>query len=484
MTALPVSVGDYQLPPGTPADVISIVAERAILEEQALRDVAFVRPSRRRAEIAKVVDARLRTADAFPTDLLQVDGLLGEFMAECDRSAPERRQPIYALAMGLCLVGTLAGRRYKSETDLRTNLYAAILGESSSGKGHPQKVASRLLHEAELSRYLAGDYQSGNAITTELVEHPARLAIIDEFGIWLSGLTGERAPKHLADIKKKLMTLFSSAGDVISGSAYADTRERARRDIKQPHLCVFGAGTPEHFFNALQSGALRDGFIPRFLIFKPDEFLPKLVETPEPLEISAAMIEAAQTIAGTLPASGNLAGLVPMRHDEAAEALLVPFTGDGRNEHGRWTDKREAIMQGGCVGYASKELVGKWREHAIKLAMCRAISRNPATPEMDLECVAWGWRVAEWCLHTISAMADRHIADNLTEANNKRVRSIIADAGGEGIVKRDLIQRTRFLDIKAREFILIGLVDGGEISAEPIPSGPKGGKPGVRYRAA
>src|SRR5258708_6569834 len=108
-----------------------------------------------------------RAGNPFPPDLLQgLEGLLGLFMAECDRSAPERRQPVYAVAMAICVVGALAGRRYRSETDLRTNVYATILGKSSSGKGHAQKVAARLLHEADLSRYLAGEAQSGNGLQT------------------------------------------------------------------------------------------------------------------------------------------------------------------------------------------------------------------------------------------------------------------------------------------------------------------------------
>jgi hypothetical protein len=429
--------------------------------------------------------ARVNTAsDIFPRDLLDVEGLLGQFMAECERSAPERRQPIYALAAGVCVVGALAGRRYRSDTDLRTNLYAAILGESSSGKGHSQRVASRLLHEAGLSRYLCGDYQSGAALATELVAHPALLSIVDEFGIWLAGLTGDRAPRHLADIRKKLMTLFSAASDYVPGGSYADPSVRQRKDIHQPHLCFLGAGTPDHFFGAMQSGALKDGFIPRFLVFKPDEFFPTLVENPVPLEISADMILAAQEIAGASPLDGDLSGLMPMRHDTAHPAALVPFTGNGQAEHDRQRKRREAIIQGGCIGFQSKELIGKLGEHAVKLAMVRAISRDPQNPEMDQLCVSWGWRVAEHCMHTINGMAHRHIADNRVESESKRVRNLIADAGAEGIKQRDLIQRTRFLDIKQRALVLAGLVDGGEITVQQIPPGPKGGKPGYRYSLA
>ena len=442
--------------------------------------VIYPLPSKRPPQIAPRVNA----AEAFPPELLQVEGLLDQFMTECHASAPERRQPVYALATGLSLIGALAGRRYRSETNLRTNIYSAILGESSSGKGHAPRVALRLLHDAGLGRYVAADYQSGAALLTELVEHPARFSVIDEFGIWIAALTGDRAPKHIVDIKRHLMTLFSSAGDIVAGGGYANKSERARHDITQPHLCLVGTGTPDHFFRALQSGALRDGFIPRFLVFKPDHYFPPLVETPRPIEISPDMVLAAQRIAGASPEDGNLAGLLPMQHDIDAGAALVPFTTDGRAEHGRHRQRREGIIQGGCLGFCSGELVGKWGEHAIKLAMVRAISRDPAQPVLDQVVVSWGWRVAEHCIRTINAMAERNLADNRTESENKRVRNLISDAGPDGIVKHDLIQRTRFLDIKQRDMILASLIDSGEITAHQIPPGATGGRPGYRFKMA
>ncbi|WP_428484606.1 DUF3987 domain-containing protein [Rhodopila sp.] len=420
----------------------------------------------------------------FPAELLQVEGLLGLFMAECDRSAPKRRQPIYALAMALCVVGALAGRRYRSVTNLRTNIYVAVLGESSSGKGHAQTVASGLLSKAGLSHYMAGEFQSGSGLTAELVEHPVRLSINDEFGLWLQSVTGDRVPLHRAEIKKKLMVLFSCANGIHVGNAYADRKMNVRRDIHEPHLCLFGAGTPDHFYNALQSGALRDGFIPRFLLFQPDEWYPTRVKAPQMLDISDAMIEAAQTIAGMLPGSGNLGGILQMQHDCTAVALTVPYSADGAAKHDERADYCEAITQRGCVGYSSKELVGKWEEHAIKLAMIRAISRDPLSPVMDAKCVEWGWRVAEHCISTINGMAYRHIADNQQEADHKMVRNIISEAGSDGIMKRDVIRRTSRLDVKRREMIITSLIDGGEVMPEKIAPGAAGGRPGFRYKIA
>ena len=405
--------------------------------------------------------------DKFPEDLLRVEGLLGQFMAECDRSAPERRQPVYALAAALCTVGALAGRRYRNYTDLRTNVYCAILGESSSGKGHAQRVALRLFADSGLSDYICGQYQSGNALLQELVQNPAKLSIVDEFGIWITGLTGERTPKYLSDIKKSLMTLFSSAGDLVKGPSYADPKIRERKDIYQPHLCFLGVGTPEHFFSALQTGALKDGFIPRFLVFRPDEFYPTLVEHPEPLRISQDMIEAAQKIAGTWPGYGDLAGLNVMASDKEFDAALVPFTDDGQAEHDRQRARREAIIQGGCEGFVSKELVGKWGEHAIKLGLIRAISRDPANPVLDQVCVSWGWRLAEYCVRTMSLMAGRHIADTPTALAENRIVNFVRDQGGSASLTA--IGNAVRMKPRDRREVIADLVERGQLREERRP---------------
>jgi len=458
------------------------------------RKVDATRPMTRRDESGNLVRLspdyphkplnRVNAPDAFPPDMLKVEGLLGQFIAECVRSAPERRQPVYALATAICLVGALAGRRYRSPTDLRTNIYAAILGQSSSGKNHSQRVASQLLTKADLGHYLAADYQSGASIFSELLEFPARLAIVDEFGIWLSKLTERNAPSHLVDIRKKLMTLFSTAADVVAGGGYADRKLRERKDIHQPHLCFVGLGTPDNFFKALQSGALKDGFIPRFLVFRPDAYLPELIANPLNLAISDDMVIAAQQIAGTSPGSGDIAGFLRMTGDASVEATNVPYSDDGKAEHERYREICETIRQDGCLDFCEPELVGKWAEHAIKLGMIRAISRDPVRPIMDKACVAWGWRLSEWCVGVVNSMAERHVADNQIEADNKRVRNIIADAGFGGMTTAEITQKTRFLDLKARSHILASLIEGGEIEAQPLPPGPKGGRPGARYRMA
>ncbi|AWV20346.1 putative membrane associated protein (plasmid) [Roseomonas mucosa] len=73
--------------------------------------------------LARIAErAKKRPQQALPVDpgIMDVDGVLKLFIDHCERTAMSS-QPFLALAAGITLVGVLAGRRYRTTTDLRTN---------------------------------------------------------------------------------------------------------------------------------------------------------------------------------------------------------------------------------------------------------------------------------------------------------------------------------------------------------------------------
>ena len=97
-------------------------------------------------------------------------------------------QPFLALGAAICLVGAVAGRRYRTPTDLRSNVYAIGIADSGGGKDHARRCAKRALYAAGLDRYLGGeDLASSAGLLTSLQRHPARLFQVDEFGQFLVG---------------------------------------------------------------------------------------------------------------------------------------------------------------------------------------------------------------------------------------------------------------------------------------------------------
>lgn len=418
------------------------------------------------------------------SELMDVPGALRLFVEYCNETAVSP-QPFLALAAGICLVGALAGRKYRTNTDLRTNIYAVGIADSGGGKDHARKIAKKVLGAANLTAYLGGeDIASGAAIYTALARHPAILFQIDEFGDWLSEVLGPKAPTHKKQLGHRFKSLYSSANTFLSGTEYADQSRtgRPREDIQQPHACLFGTTTEGQFWRAIGENSLHDGLVARMLIFLspcsfPDYRDPSLAPVPEPL------IEALQAIAAGAadPQTGEVGNLgALMLSTTAPEPYIVPQTAAADLA---WHDLRQHQLasQRRAEGTYVTAIAGRLAENAMKLALVRAISRNPAQPVIDAPDVAWGRALAQHCVDTLLREAPTHIANTEFEGKMNKALALIRQHGP--ITSSALIAKGFRLPERERAEVLRALVDSGMVQEHHIRhDGP--GRPTVRYTAS
>jgi Protein of unknown function (DUF3987) len=411
--------------------------------------------------------------------LMDVSGALRLFVDHCQRTAISP-QPFLALAAGICMIGAVAGRRYRTGTDLRTNVYAVGVADSGAGKDHARKQIRRCLHAADLSRYLGGsDIASGSGLRTALLRHPSMLFQIDEFGDWLRDVLGDRASSHRRQIATMLKELYSSANIPWEGIEYADQSRqgRPREDIYQPNACLFGTTTPGQFWGALAAGSLHDGLMARMLLFVspcsyPDE------QEPELLDPSPDLIAALQAIAaGPGAETGNLSGL--MLPSVPPEPLTVPETPDAAAAR-RDLRRHQLAQQRVAEGTYVTAIAGRLAENAMKLALIRAVAGNPASPTITGEDVAWGRALSQHCIDTLLRDASRHVAESDYERKVNRALEIIRAHGP--VTQRDLFRRGWKLPERERQEIIRNLVDAGLVLAiEDAREGP--GRRAVRFAA-
>lgn len=416
---------------------------------------------------------------AVAPDLLDVPGALRLFMEHCERTAISP-QPFLALAAGICMVGALAGRRYRTSTDLRTNIYAVGVADSGAGKDHARKQIRRCLYAANLVQYLGGaDIASGSAMRTALMRHPAMLFQIDEFGDWLGSVLGDKAATHKKQIAAYLKELYSSANTVWAGTEYADQSKqgRPREDVQQPNACLYGTTTPGQLWGAVGGANLHDGLMARLLLFVspcsyPDEQDPDLGEPP------AALLEALQAIAAGPPqdGAGDLAQL--MLATTAPQPHTVPETPEASAAR-RDLRRHQLEQQRRHEGTYVTSIAGRLAENAMKLALVRAVSRDPTRPVIDAGDVAWGRTVAQHCVDTLLREAARHVADNDYEAKLNRALDYIRKHGP--ITSMQMFRKGWRLPERERDEILRSLVNSGLAVALAEASGPAGGRPAVRY---
>ncbi|HEV7266172.1 MAG TPA: bifunctional DNA primase/polymerase [Falsiroseomonas sp.] len=403
-----------------------------------------------------------------PADLLEVDGALKLFVNYATRTAVSP-QPFLALGAGLCLIGALAGRRYRTPSDLRSNLYAVGIADSGGGKDHARRCVKRALHAAGLDRYLGGeDFASSAGLLSSLQLHPARLFQLDEFGQFLKLVLSPRAPFHKAAIWSELTKLYTSAAEPYIGAEYADQKTKPRVTIEQPCACLWGVTVPGPFWAALEGAALLDGSLARFLVFLTDEDYPERNDTPALLDIPPALVASLKAIAGGADGhdyGGNLAGI--MDASAPIRPYTVPLTADAvaamADVRQHATNRLRAHR-----GTHATALFGRLAENTAKLAMIVAVSRNSARPETQARDVAWASRLVEHCIGTMLREADRRLADTPAEGRVKKVLEVIRAAGR--INRSDFARRTQSLTKRERDEAVALLLESKQIALVEVPN--------------
>ncbi len=455
-----------------------------VIFDKRLADLAPASPEAliERARTALPAEKAPPAAYSVPEHLLDLDGGLKTFVDWCVATAPTP-QPFFALAAALPMFRVLTARKYRTRTDLRGSLFTVALGDSGSGKDHPRKCVQVLLSRAGLGAYLGGDdIASGQAILSALARHPALLFRSDEFGKHLATWADRRAPGHKAAILTKLTELFSAGNGVIQGTEYANPNERPRQDVVQPCACLMGSTVPGTFWKALQEGAMSDGSVARFLIFRTADNYPTWKTELPLLEPPEALVELCKTIVAGVPGHDYGGDLAELMLPEALPKPYVVKEDSGAQKIFRQCAERRLEWCRQVEGQYLAAFPARLWEHTVKLAMVRAVARQPAAPVITEHDAQWAWDLTDHCLNTLLADAERHLAENQTEADKKKLLQLIRSAGENGITNRVLSRKTMNMDSWKRKEHLDDLQEGGFILQ--CDAGNKTGPRSQKYYAA
>lgn len=383
-----------------------------------------------------------------------------------------RPQPILALAAALCAIGTLAGRKYRSPSNLRTNLFAISLADSGAGKNHSRQIIDRLFSDFLGAEKKIGGSKiaSGSGLLSALHRSPSILFQIDEFGMFLGAMLDKRGPKHLIEIMSHMTELFTSSNLTYHGIEYADQRDRPRQEIVQPCLSVYGTTVPSHFWKALESSNAVDGSLARFLVFESEENYPDDQNAPEKdppvdlVDLLARINEGIGGIASALDGS-HTPELMHVSYDDAATKMIKDMKLD--------TTKKLRALEG--TPFTS--FWARRDELTIKVAMIHAIGCDPENPIMNTYDVEFARAIVDRSINQLVDGVERYVSDNAAENFSKRVIEIVRKAGGS-IDKSRLYKQTLFLG-RDRDTTLKALM-GSEDLIEVIKE--TGGRPKTIYR--
>ena len=392
------------------------------------------------------------------------DGGIAQFVRHVIRTAP-RPQPYVTLGAAISMFGAIAGRRYASPTDFRTNIYAIGICDSAGGKDRPLRSITRLMTSSGLSQKVAGSkIASGQAMITDITRSPNIIYPIDEVGFMLSSVTDrKRAPKHLTDIIGNFTEFYSNTNETFLGTSYADQSEqngKPRQVIEQPCLCLFGVTTPGIFWDSISSDNVKDGSLARFIIFPSDMNYPDRNHNAGREPFPDELIELVKAI--DRGPDGHTVFPIGEGSAQVPKPYVVPYADDGVKMFWREMSDQETEMLRMHEGTNLTGIIGRLVENATKIALIKAITDNPNDPRITIPDLEWGMLIAKKSVNTIKQAVKERVADNAYEADMKAVHGAIANAGSAGIDRTALARAVR-IDARRRKDILAHLEEAGMI---------------------
>jgi len=396
------------------------------LHGSSVRDTLLLNAKGAAAEL--VAEPGVENPGNFPADLLNVPGIVNEWCDYINRTS-HRRQPELALAAVLVACGALIGRRLQTVTGGRANLYALGLCETGGGKDRARSAVKEVLCAAAADELIGPeDFASESGLVSSLVAAPVQLFQVDEIGKLLAAIANPRAGSHLVGIVSALLKLYSSAGTVYKGKAYADAAKNPV--INQPHVCLYGTAVPDQAWQALGATSVEDGLLARLWVFQASDNKPPR-QRPEKGAMSSALVAAIR--AWNMATPRGLANSNP-------DPVTVGRTPEAEAVFSNLEEECDAL-ESRMGDSPLRKLWTRTLQKADQLSLVYAWSVNPDAPKVDESAAVWACKVAEHLTRAMIWEGSRHLAGSQIESDLKAVVRYVHESGKEGRTRSDIVRR-------------------------------------------
>ncbi|MDP8240531.1 MAG: bifunctional DNA primase/polymerase, partial [Candidatus Hatepunaea meridiana] len=396
-----------------------------------------------------------------PVGLDNPPGILGDITRYILETSI-RPQRMFAVNAAFALAGTVLGRRFCSETGLRTNLYLISIGQTASGKDHPRKVINKIFNESGLTHLNGGEnIASGQGLLTRVEMTPNVLFQLDEFGHMMKSLQGNNVRRYNVEILTNFIKLFSSTNIIYKGTEYADQKSRPRVEILYPCCSIHATTTPETLYEAITSSHVVSGYLNRFIVVDNSRNpRPKQQQRIIRKDVPVKILEWIQEVIHC-PGNGheNLPGI------NSADPLVVSKSKEAIKRFNTLEAEIDKIMKS-KEGTGIEALWGRAWEHADKIALICACAEEPSKPLVNESNALWAIKFVSYYTEQLAIEVLARVADSDFERYSKEFISAILNAGDDGLTEYEMGRRKPFTKHppKDRRIILDSLTLGGFIA--------------------
>lgn len=412
-------------------------------------------------------DVKAATPDVLT--LMRVPGVVGD-IAEWINASAIKPQPVLALGASIAAFSAILGRKVRTETDLRSNLYVLGVGETGCGKERARQAIGALFDELGIGKQLGDSFASDSAVEAAMSQSPTRLYLIDEMGYFMGTMRDEQAPAHVKSIVPVLLRMYSSSDGVYRKRTYATVPQaRNKKDdkdgeikdaIDQPSLSLYGTTVPGNFYANITKAHLSNGLVSRLLVFESTDPDPEIRWTdldkrkvPEKLRKDCEAWAKASTNAYP---EGDLASLYcrPLVVKATIEARDI-FDGLEATMRRRRAEERDAGRDQGPFTRVAAT--------AAKMALIRACGVNPEHPEITEADAEWGCGMAWGLTESFMARVGDAAPENKAEEALQKVLAVVSKRKS---VSRGALLRSTKMYSDALDKVVKTLIESGEITMD------------------
>ena len=364
------------------------------------------------------------------------------------------KQPEFAFSASLAFIATLAARKFVF-SGLCSNLYLLNVAPSGSGKDAPQQKLKEYFLDLKADNLLgAGDYVSDASLMDTLSFKPVRLDIMDEAGGILRSINSGKAEYNskMADV---LAELYTSSNSKFLGR---QTAEGVKGECYRPNVSILASTTPTGFQEGVTRRAIEKGLLGRFLIFQgsgtnPAERISKFTR------LSADALDRMRYILSMKPEeSGERIGNIPQQYltieaDKKANALLDDIFAEF-DQLRMESDQTSPLLP----------IIARLYQQMCKITLIHSVARLRvgAQPKVTVEDVQFGYETILYYFHNIGKIVENNVHDSFQERLISQVKEYILKKGGE-VTKKQLTDKTRSMNRRQREQLVLDMVDAGEL---------------------
>lgn len=319
---------------------------------------------------------------------------------------------IFHQFVALSIVSAVLGNKVflkSGDINIYPNLWIILIAPSSCfRKSTAIGIGARILRPVNEDLIYPTEFTQEKIL--EIIERqPEGIFIHYEF-MTLSGLLSK---DYNAGLKAFLTEIYDSPPYY--------TRKTVSRsyEIRNPCISILSATTQEWFLERAKEGDLLGGFLPRF-IFVPASSKEKSLAFPPPADMTKR-----NKLVRTLKEISELKG-------------EIHFSPEAEKLHREWYVRYEAKMDSGLLnGFYSR-----LETYALKFAILIEIIRNRSLIITEKSIKEAG-QLVNFLTESLRKLADNDFTFTGFQRCKRKVEKIIKFAGNEGIVRRDLLRKSK-----------------------------------------